>query len=101
MPQPQLHRIQCCAYKVLQNPSADLTMKEIEDFVAKARKEEGHDNVHRLFTTIVTYTHGEPKVAKNLKVLGFKEMEAKGDLGDLQLWMLDVQKIHPISRRSY
>lgn len=101
MPKPQLHRIQCCAYKVLQNPSADLSMKEIEDFVKVARAEQGHDNVHQGFTTIVTYTTGEDKVIKNLKVLGFKPMEAKGDLGELEIWALDVQKIHPYQRRAY
>lgn len=101
MPKPQLHRLQCCAYKVLQNPSSDLDQKTIEEFVAAARKEQGHDNVHQGFTTIVTYTHGEGKIIRNLKKLGFEPMDAKGDLGDMELWMLDVQKIHPWKGRSY
>lgn len=99
--QPQLHRLQCCAYKVLQNPSADMDQKAIEDFVAKARTESGHDNVHRGFTTIVTYTTENGPIVKNLKKIGFVEMEAKGDLGDLCLWALDVQNIHPLNGRRY
>jgi hypothetical protein len=99
--EPQLHRIQCCAYKVLSNPSAELTMEQLEEFIKHARKEQGHDNVHQGFTTIVTYTHGDKKVIKNLKTLGFEPMEAEGNLGDMELWQMDVQKIHPWNRRSY
>lgn len=100
-PAPQLHRVQCCAYKVLQNPTPDLTMAQIEDFVKLARWESGHDNVHRQFTTIVTYTEGEKGTIANLKKLGFEKMEAKGDLKGMELWTLDIQKIHPTSGRRY